>query len=549
MRVESVHPPASETWATFERLSANERVLAYVRERGLYSDATETEARATPGQSPRLALALRSLSGKVCDVQFRAVEEVPHDKRFMRLGNVPDSVGPLVFGQLGTVEELVLIEGMSDFLAALGPFALPYGSVLGLPGATCAQKMVEALVECMPRSLRTVVLAFDNDLAGNKAAEDVIPLLTNAGLSVKRVCPPPPHKDLADWAVALLRTGEDAPTAWRDALATAPRSRSWLVPATDFVAEAPSEVRFLIKDVLPVGALALVQGSPGVGKTWLTLHYASLVTKQDKRVILVEQEGSPAALSKRLRLIGVVHPLLSIAHGQPIRLDDPAWVEQLARACQQQEAALLILDPLADLHSGDENDTQDMTRLTAALKHIRRAAPDCTILLLHHTVKGAWSAVTARREHSRGSSVLVGAADVQISLTQLDPGRTKPAAHFLLELVKARDFQAPPPMKFTLLVQEGRGEVVVQPVEADAEGTEREETEEELDTRALSKIPTDASGDTISLEELRQRLHVGKEKAQGTVQRLIAAGHVMRVPNRGLRRTGKTMSAQEGDQP
>jgi RecA-family ATPase len=247
-------------------------------------------------------------------------------------------------------------------------------------------------------------------------------------------------------------------------------------------------------------------------------------------------------------LIGAVSPLLSIAHGQPIRLDDSAWVERLARACRQQEAALLILDPLADLHSGDENDTQDMARLTAALKHIRRAAPDCTILLLHHTVKGAWSAVTARREHSRGSSVLVGAADVQLSLTQLDPGRTKPAAHFLLELVKARDFQAPPPMKFTLLVHEGRGEVTLQSVEADAVA-EREETEEELNARALSQIPTDTSGDTITLGELRRRLGIAKERTQAVVERLIGAGHVARVQNRGLRRTGKPTSAQEGNEP
>jgi MarR family len=183
------------------------------------------------------------------------------------------------------------------------------------------------------------------------------------------------------------------------------------------------------------------------------------------------------------------------------------------------------------------------------MQSVRSCASDASrsILLLHHTVKGAWSTMSARREHSRGSSVLVGAADVQISLTQRDTGSTKPAAHFRLELVKARDFQAPPASEFTLSVHDGRGVVVLRPVEADVEETAREETEEELATRALSNMPPDTSSDTITLEELRRRLGIAKERVQGVVERLMAAGMVARVPNKGLRRTGRSGSTTEGN--
>lgn len=544
---EAGRPSARERWAQCAPLSENAAVLAYVRTRGLYSAEAEAEARATTGRRPDLAVCLRSFDGTVQDVQFRVIGEVAHDRRFYRCGCLPRDVGPLIFGQVRPQEELVATEGMTDFLAALSAFAIPPGSVIGIPGAQCAREAVEALVAHAPKNLRSVVLAFDGDPAGEAAVAEVTPLLTEAGYTVKRLRPPSPYKDLAEWAAALLQAGEDAPAAWRSALSSAPRRRPWLVSAPDFVAEAPRTVRFLIDRVLPVGALAVVQGSPGVGKTWLTLNFAFQVISQNKRVLLIEQEGSPSALANRLELVGAVSPLLSVAHAQPIRLDEPVWVERIAQKCQQDEVALLILDPLADLHSGDENSSQDMARLTGALKDIRRVAPSCSVLLLHHTVKGSWGAGEGRREHSRGSSVLVGAADVQMSLTQRGTcsGTDRPV-RFRFELVKARDFQAPPPLDFILTVRGGRCEIEWRPVDPDGEEGNQAETEEELDERTLAKIPLDTSETTITVEELRGRLGTGKARTQEAVARLVAAGKVVRVPNRGLRRASPPHPVEEG---
>ncbi|NVJ15323.1 hypothetical protein [Myxococcus sp. AM010] len=74
---------------------------------------------------------------------------------------------------------------------------------------------------------------------------------------------------------------------------------------------------------------------------------------------------------------------------------------------------------------------------------------------------------------------------------------------------------------------------------------EREETAEELEARALAQVPTDASGDTITVDGLRRRLAVGKEKVQTMVNRLLEAGLVVRLPNRGLQRTGRSSLAED----
>lgn len=541
-RVQSVGP--SEVWDKCSPVDAGSPAHGYLDGRGLASAIPSGEVRVAPGKGAggrgnMLAVPLRDLERRIRDLQFRTLDpKAPHDQRFKRLGRVPQDVGPVVFGWVDAPESLTMVEGLTDYLAALGPLALAPGNVIGIPGTGSALKTVEALARARKLAgVRTVVLAFDADPSGDRAAEEVAPLLTNEGIEVKRLRPPAPHKDVAAWAAAL---GSDAPTVFRAAVENAPTERPfpWVVPAPEFVQTSHSTVSFLIPDRVPVGSFVLVQGPPGVGKTWLTLHYAKQVAEQDKRVVLVAQEGPASALAQRMTLMGAVHRNIGIAHRQPIRLDDPEWVEKLAKLCRSQRVALLVLDPLVDLHQGDENESRDASRITSAVKELQRSHADLSVVLLHHTVKGAWSSTGAKREHSRGSGVLPGAADVQLGLTELEAaGTEKPAAHFRLEVVKARDFARPAATDYTLAIRDGRVDVKCEEVTTSA--VEREESDAELDQRVLALLPP-AGTPPIAAEEIRKRTRVGTNKVRDSINRLVSAGSAERVANQGVRRSTPT---------
>ena len=95
------------------------------------------------------------------------------------------------------------------------------------------------------------------------------------------------------------------------------------------------------------------------------------------------------------------------------------FVESFTALCYGRR--LVIVDPLAFLHDGNENDNGVATMLMQTLAGIARET-GCTILVLHHVSKGAgqggedWTA-------ARGASALTTAVRLQINITP--PSKTE----------------------------------------------------------------------------------------------------------------------------
>ena len=547
---ESVGPTGADAWAGCLPAGDVPGAVAYLAERHLDVPSVREAVRATRGRTgPCIALALRDTAGEVRDVQFRSIEPAAGNAgRFVRVAGAAEGA-PLTFGHPTAGRDLLMVEGLTDYLAAIGPMGFPTQAVVGVPGAGMGRAVAMALAKAGKLTgFETVVVAFDADEAGDKGAREVAEALQKAGVCYRRLRPP--SKDLAEWCANLLASGQEPGSVLRAAVEAAPVTRPfpWAVPAPDFIRTAPAQPEFLVPKRVPAGSFVVVQGRPNIGKTFLVLHYAALTAAQGKRVLLVEEEGTHVANAQRLRWMGLTDVNLSIAHRQGVRLDKAEWVEELGSFCRVQRISLLLLDPLTELHSGDENDALQMRKVTEAVKVLHRHQPELAIVLLHHTTKGSWSEETSRAEHSRGSGVLVGAADVQLGLSKLTASSMvpRPLVHFRVDVLKAREFEIPLPESFTLTVVDGCAKVLCREMEA-PEDERRSETLEELADRAWEILPEHEGSEGMTQDVLRARLGVGSDKVKKAVGLLEKEGRLIRRQRGGLQRGPGVDKAAGGD--
>jgi len=95
-------------------------------------------------------------------------------------------------------------------------------------------------------------------------------------------------------------------------------------------------------------------------------------------------------------------------------LQPTAAMRRLRDLVGQRRPAMLIVDPLAELHVADENDN---TALRAVIAEFRTLAVEfnLAVILIHHTRKGA--AAPGDPDSARGASAIVGAARTVLTLT------------------------------------------------------------------------------------------------------------------------------------
>ncbi len=169
----------------------------------------------------------------------------------------------------------------------------------------------------------------------------------------------------------------------------------------------PARVSWLWWPRIPLGYLTLIDGDPGVGKSWLTLALAAAVTKG---LTLPGQEVSPAVGD--VLLIGAedgiaetIVPRLIAVGADRSRVDiieavteyDGERAVDLSRHLPEIEAALatkqyrlLIIDPIqAHLGSGTDMHRANETRAVLAPLAQLASRQKCAVLLVRHMRKAS----------------------------------------------------------------------------------------------------------------------------------------------------------------
>jgi len=254
-----------------------------------------------------------------------------------------------------------------------------------------------------------IVIAADNDASGvgQRYAEQA------CAKHGARMVMPPELGDANDYAQA----GHDL------ASLLLPPREDWLVPADDFAAQ-PAPIAWLVKHWVRAGALIMVHGPSGGGKTFVVLDWClRMAAGMDDWCSNKVRPGSVVYLAGeghhglRGRVAAWKH------HHQAGRLS--MWLSRdgcdlntptgYAKVVEQvrmlpKMPAIIVVDTLHRFLSGDENSAQDTKTMLDACGALMREF-SCAVLLVHHT------GVSEEAQHrARGSSAWRGALDIEVSI-------------------------------------------------------------------------------------------------------------------------------------
>ena len=121
-------------------------------------------------------------------------------------------------------------------------------------------------------------------------------------------------------------------------------------------------------------------------------------------------------------LLGENLRLYPLAGDQPMRLDefrDDAFSVEALEAISEG-SRLVVLDPIRQFHSGDENDSGAMTHVVQVLQRVA-CRTNSALLAAHHANK--WSSANGQGDRaaaSRGSGAFTDAVRWQMNLSELD---------------------------------------------------------------------------------------------------------------------------------
>jgi len=286
-------------------------------------------------------------------------------------------------------------------------------------------------------------------LPGQAHAADVARSLQGTAASVRVLMLPglPLKGDVSDWLAAggtaeelealaaaapqqeQQPTSEPPPALWIDdepwIEAELPR-RPWVAPG------------FALR-----GAVTLLCGPPSALKSSLALAWAcSLALGQDfgrfrpvqaAPVIVYNVEDDQTEqrrrLSATLRQFGATPADIAgkvirtgpssigtlLARDEDGNLQFTPAMQRLEQMIAARKPALLIVDPLAELHSEEENDNTAIRAVIARFRALA-VAHNIAVVVLHHTRKGG-AASPGDPDIARGASAIIGAVRVALTLT------------------------------------------------------------------------------------------------------------------------------------
>jgi archaellum biogenesis ATPase FlaH len=206
-------------------------------------------------------------------------------------------------------------------------------------------------------------------------------------------------------------------------------ARDFRLDSLPCVLDMDVSIEWLIRDFLVDGAMTLITGDSGVGKSTLALALAGAVAQgkpflgyaaKQKRVLYVDGENPAAAVRERMERLSIPRLGNLDIWGGWCREHPPAGPSCTpVLEWASKHTGLIIYDSLIQFHPGSEQDASETRKY---MDHFRKLVnAGCTVLLLHHVGKSENA-----REY-RGSSDIKASSDQAFcleSIGQSEEGRS-----------------------------------------------------------------------------------------------------------------------------
>lgn len=239
------------------------------------------------------------------------------------------------------------------------------------------------------------------------------------------------------------------------------RSESLLVDVDEMTGiHTPEPSKPIIDGVLRRGHILMLTGPPKAGKSWGMGHLAYAVATgtdwmgfkcHEGTVCYVDTELDPKSLFVRLDRIRSQLGLMD-SHGNIMAMslrgkaiDAETLVNTITDAYGEQPPALVIIDSIYSIETGDENNAGDMRGMMMQLG--RLASLGSAIGFAHHHAKG--NAGTRNViDRGSGSGVFGRFVDAMVDLTPVEPDKEQ------REMLDARYDERAVPMRMSFVLRE-----------------------------------------------------------------------------------------------
>lgn len=190
-----------------------------------------------------------------------------------------------------------------------------------------------------------------------------------------------------------------------------PQRTSRFFPASDLAGKPVPMRHWLVPDLVPSRVVTSLYGDGGTGKSLLALQLAYAVATEGRwlgrgvaggKVLFISAEDDEAELHRRLdgivqaeggrfedldrltlRSLAGEDALLALLDRNTGKLIPSALYAEIDKRVSDDAPALLVLDTLADLFPGNENDRSQVTQFVGQLIGLA-VRHDCAVLMLAH---------------------------------------------------------------------------------------------------------------------------------------------------------------------